>query len=1071
MDRFMRKNRGAVSIFLLIILLPMMTMAGVFVDLARTKVAQEVVTSSAELALNTVLTNYDKDLKDYFGLLASSQNTNDVISVSKEYFKDSLISAGFDTSEAQIYVDNIVSAFVGDGEIHDMLQISDGGTTEISRTENGAMNNPALIKEGINEFMKYRSPVNGVASLFEKITEADVAGKLEDSSKEAVMIEKREAFYTAEKELIKQAEKTYDAIKAYEKFEAHTGDKVTSEAFLNKLSTFLAKPTGKDNETMEDILRDGHYKMTKNLYNTHNTDGDLSVTLVKEKYISTQAKNTTYSSNTKASSTKIQNIIKEFSSAINTYYSAKTTLQNKWDSIGKMKDGDWPIQYWVKLTNSCSSAYSNYVTAANNVWKISNKLENAWEYLSSEDIKKETMSAPSNSYVSFTTDQHNKATIEHIYEKLTEKYDQSIYSDVEQNKGCTVYWNVTNQIDSLNTSTNNDYLKATSVNKVYTLRNTLNNYVKDTESAAKLAKTAESEAKKLAKKVEEYEEAFEAWDKAAFDKELDSSSLATNEENGDRTLINKLKDGGKLDLSKDEVEKLEKRLKNIRTLFETLHDDMEDIKYNGTSVTKLTKYKTFRNASKLSADKIPVNNSALEQYAKDTFTFTIKAQLQRIEIYENRTSEKLDDGNAYVITDSFYPKIDIDRYEMNAYTWLENKFGTQGTTNALSKSECGFNVSDKSSAKEADKGIGKKEEDTGAASTEENTKGKNFGSDWKGATLPSKGEGAEEKTLGAKITDAGNYAKSLFSNFTDTFMDTLEDMRDDLYTEDYIFSMFTHDTFDNEGYYANLSEEAQKTITASNASTKYTDAVKKAWKDSDEINTLTLNPRNAQNNWCYGGEIEYILYGNKTNAANKTTAYANIYLIRYALDLAPVFTVYWEDEILNTIATALEVFAYIPAAFTKTIACLAITAAEAGVDISYLRQGIPVLIYKTSKKDVFCNYETVFMGSSKQTDTTNGIKLQYSDYLKIFLFVKLISDENIVYLRIGDVIQANMSLVTGKLEGEGAFALSKSQVYYTLNATATVEPMWSRLLAIDDLGDLSTSTGWRSIQINMTRGY
>ena len=117
MNEFMRQSKGAISIFLIIVLLPMMTMAGVFIDLARSKLAQEVVVASADLAINTVLTDYDKDLKDYFGLIASCQDTDEVISVSKDYFKDSLISAGFDTNDAQTYVDNVVSAFIGDEDI------------------------------------------------------------------------------------------------------------------------------------------------------------------------------------------------------------------------------------------------------------------------------------------------------------------------------------------------------------------------------------------------------------------------------------------------------------------------------------------------------------------------------------------------------------------------------------------------------------------------------------------------------------------------------------------------------------------------------------------------------------------------------------------------------------------------------------------------------------------------------------------------------------------------------------------------------------------------------------------
>ena len=171
---------------------------------------------------------------------------------------------------------------------------------------------------------------------------------------------------------------------------------------------------------------------------------------------------------------------------------------------------------------------------------------------------------------------------------------------------------------------------------------------------------------------------------------------------------------------------------------------------------------------------------------------------------------------------------------------------------------------------------------------------------------------------------------------------------------------------------------------------------------------------------------------------------------------------------LNTVANALQTLAYIPAPLTKTLACLAITVAEAGLDLNSLRLGLPVELIK-SEEDLVCTYQSVFLGNSTGERNRNGeICLQYSDYLKIFLFIKLVgSGENEIYLRTGDVIQANLSLSTD----DHKFQLAKSQVYYDLKATVLVEPMWSKLLAVDNLGDLSTAKGWRTIEVKMRRGY
>lgn len=1078
MNEFMKASKGAISILLIIVLLPMMTMAGVFIDLARTKLAQEVVVSSADLAINTVLTDYDKDLKEYFGLIASSQDTKEVISVSKKYFADSLISAGFTTSEAEAFVDDVVSAFAGDDDIQDMLQLSVEGEADITRTANGALNNTALLKEGISEFMKYRSPVNGVAMLFEKIREADIAGQLEDASAETKMVEAREAFLKAEKKLIKKAEEAYKSIKKYNEATAHTGDKYTSEEFLNKFSEFLINPLehsnipngnqlantiGKDWET---IYKDAHIKMTMNLYNTHNTSGDLSISLIKYKGLTNPGASTTFSDSNKADAKDLKDLITAFNTAVSNYYSKRASLNSAWNNTGGMASGDWPIQYWVKLTNNCETKRDQYVTAANKVWDLGNELYNALSYLEEDVFKNQQIKRPNNNYVAMPpADSAGMVSLEAVKDALWNDYNANIYPDLSAG-GCSSLRNVNSQASTLNNNNqNHERLKHGTVTHIYDIGSELQRFVNDAEEAAKLLKDAKEDVEALKDLMKDYKKKFDAWKTAAYDSSLDNSTMATGD-NGDRKLIDEYEERGMINISDASVDELAKRIGNTQSLFETLAKDMKGIKYNGTSVVNVINYNKFRSASKLDASKIPVNEQALRNYANETFSFSIGKQIQRIEIWGGRTSDSFDGGEYYYITDSFHPIL-TKPTTPPLYDWLEYKFGTPTSGTPLDKDKYGFSVSDESSAEDADGQInGKGETITGKVDTGESTKGKSF-SEWNGATLPSKGKNApEEKKISDKLSDASKYVSDLFSDFSGTFGASLENTRDDLFAEDYIFSMFTHDTFEKEGYYSKLPEATQKEVTALNADSKYAD-VKDAWTGSDEVKTLTLHPRNAQNNWCYGGEIEYILYGNSSNTLNKGSAYANVFMIRYALDLKPIFDIYWEDKLIDAVAKALEMFAYIPATLTKTLICLAITIAEASADLAYLKQGIPVLIYKSETKDVFCNYKSVFTGGDERSASRDGICLQYSDYLKMFLFMKFKSDENQVYLRTGDVIQANVSHATSDFK----FELAKSQVFYTLHADVIMEPMWSRLLAIDDLGDLSTGRGWRTISITTTGGY
>ena len=111
MLQIFRKKDGAVSVFLTIILVPMIVVSCLFVDACRAKLAEPVVSSAGDLTLNTALTQYDATLNDYYGLMASSQNVdeflnkaNELLDASKEYKNFSGIADGMDGSVKFIFV-------------------------------------------------------------------------------------------------------------------------------------------------------------------------------------------------------------------------------------------------------------------------------------------------------------------------------------------------------------------------------------------------------------------------------------------------------------------------------------------------------------------------------------------------------------------------------------------------------------------------------------------------------------------------------------------------------------------------------------------------------------------------------------------------------------------------------------------------------------------------------------------------------------------------------------------------------------------------------------------------------
>ena len=313
-------------------------------------------------------------------------------------------------------------------------------------------------------------------------------------------------------------------------------------------------------------------------------------------------------------------------------------------------------------------------------------------------------------------------------------------------------------------------------------------------------------------------------------------------------------------------------------------------------------------------------------------------------------------------------------------------------------------------------------------------------------------------------------------------------VRDDLYSVDYIMSMFSYDTYENEGKYGLCDDDS---ITLLNYMSKYS-TVNTEWESKDVKHTynksLVNHMINAENNWSYQNEVEYILYGG-SNFENKAAAYSRIFLLRYALNLPAEFMNYWPDKGLDGICLGISAatLGVIPAPLVKLAIILALTIMETGCDLLYLQAGIPVLLIKGTG-DLFIDFSTDNIvkniadvaksggKSKKNNDDFKGldVKFQYSDYIKLFLFLKLFGEESSygVYARTADVIQANMR---HQIVKDGGYSLEKSIVYFNLKSDVRVKPMMldlplmrsERANQVDAIKDLD----WCRIRYDSIRGY
>ena len=161
------------------------------------------------------------------------------------------------------------------------------------------------------------------------------------------------------------------------------------------------------------------------------------------------------------------------------------------------------------------------------------------------------------------------------------------------------------------------------------------------------------------------------------------------------------------------------------------------------------------------------------------------------------------------------------------------------------------------------------------------------------SNLPSAGEGAKlaDVEVSNNLKKMSEFVSGLFKDFSGTVNRSLVSARDDLYTIDYVMNMFSYDTFENEGKFKLCGDPE-----------KYDDSnVKKEWASEkltySDNKTLTNKMINADNNFAYGGEVEYILYGD-SNAKNIASAYGTIFAIRYVLNLPADFSKHWNNAAL-----------------------------------------------------------------------------------------------------------------------------------------------------------------------------
>lgn len=152
--RIFYRNNGTISVFLSLILLPVILLGCLTVDASRVYLSKVVISDAGEMAMNAGLAQYNEILHDEYGLLVMDKSPEAMSNELEDYFNTSLNGTGLpDAEDYDKILDLLTKKFEA---------INVAGS-EIYRTD--------VEKQQIIEYMKYRAPVCLTELVLEKIGE------------------------------------------------------------------------------------------------------------------------------------------------------------------------------------------------------------------------------------------------------------------------------------------------------------------------------------------------------------------------------------------------------------------------------------------------------------------------------------------------------------------------------------------------------------------------------------------------------------------------------------------------------------------------------------------------------------------------------------------------------------------------------------------------------------------------------------------------------------------------------------------------------------------------------------
>ncbi len=216
LQRLKRDCKGAVTVFVTLMLVPAVLISGTGVDLARLYVARSEIQDANQLAANATLASYDALLQDLYGLFGVMQTDGELAEMMEQYIRLALFGEDWNDRGMGTF-----SHFYGDAS-------SLAVTAKAADEKN--LENTEVLRRQIEEYVKFRAPAIIVNEVLDKL---DTFEKIKEDAK---VIKAKMDVDDKVDEIEKEYEKLYECIENVNKAKSTEAGAVSSvNSFIDRM--------------------------------------------------------------------------------------------------------------------------------------------------------------------------------------------------------------------------------------------------------------------------------------------------------------------------------------------------------------------------------------------------------------------------------------------------------------------------------------------------------------------------------------------------------------------------------------------------------------------------------------------------------------------------------------------------------------------------------------------------------------------------------------------------------------------------------------------------------------------